>query len=183
MARIPYVTDAEAGDTALVDAIRTRRGGKLLKLDRQLLHSPPFAQGWNALLGAVRSQLQIDPRLRELALVVVAVLTGADYEIEIHAPEFVKAGGTDAQAAALLGLRTVAIPHGLFDELDQALIALATQMTRTVDVEQSTFDALQRLLGRPRLVELIGIVAAFNMVTRFIVALAIEPESQPHPAA
>ena len=47
MPRIPYVTDDEAGDGPLVTAIRKRRGGGLLNLDRQLLHSPPFAEGWN----------------------------------------------------------------------------------------------------------------------------------------
>ena len=176
MARIPFVTDAEAGATPLVEAIRARRGGKLLKLDRQLLHSPPFAQGWNALLGAVRSQLALDPRLRELAMCVVAVLNGADYEITAHAPEFVKAGGSEGQIAAILAMDTVPLRDALFDEVDNATIALATQMTRIVEVEDSTFATLERHLGHTQLVELIGVVAAFNMVTRFLVALGVDRE-------
>ena len=52
----------------LVAAIRARRGGQLLNLDRVLLRSVPLAQAWNAYLGAVRGALSISPRLRELAI-------------------------------------------------------------------------------------------------------------------
>jgi 4-carboxymuconolactone decarboxylase len=33
--------------------VRARRVGQLSGLDRLLLHSPPVAEGWNALLGAL----------------------------------------------------------------------------------------------------------------------------------
>ncbi len=176
MPRIPYVTDAEAGDTPLVAAIRKRRGGGLLNLDRQLLHSPAFAEGWNALLGAVRSGLSVDARWRELAMCVVAVLNTADYELIHHAPEFVKAGGTDAQIAAVRRMASTPIDPALFDELGNATIALATQMTRAIEVDEATFATLRKHLGEAKLVELIGVVAAYNMVSRFLVALGVEPE-------
>ena len=48
MSVIPYVPRDVAEPRALVDAIRARRGGALLNLDRMLLHSPPFAAGWSA---------------------------------------------------------------------------------------------------------------------------------------
>ena len=50
MARLAYV----APDGDVTDRIRQRRGGKLTALDGVLLHSPPFADGWNGMLGAVR---------------------------------------------------------------------------------------------------------------------------------
>ena len=49
--RLPSASDA--GPTA--DLLRVRRGGQLSALDPLLLHSPPVAEGWNALLGALRS--------------------------------------------------------------------------------------------------------------------------------
>src|SRR5215470_2707748 len=53
---IPYVADNDqTGPAEVVSAIRARRtGGKLLNLDRMLLHSPNYAKGWNGLLGAIR---------------------------------------------------------------------------------------------------------------------------------
>ena len=55
-----------------------------------LLHSPALAQGWNTYLGAVRTGLSLSPRLKELAMCVVAVINGADYEFVHHAPRFVR---------------------------------------------------------------------------------------------
>lgn len=176
MPRIPYVTDDEAGDGALVAAIRKRRGGGLLNLDRQLLHSPPFAEGWNGLLGAVRTRLSLDPKLRELAMCVVAVLNDADYEFIHHAPEFVKAGGTRAQVDAVKAMKSTPLDPSLFDEIGNATVGLAFQMTTMIHVEDATFDTLLRHIGRTQVVELVGVVASYNMVSRFLVALGVEPE-------
>ena len=180
MPRIPYVTDEQADanpqNAPLVAAIRARRGGTLLNLDRQLLHSPPFAQGWNSLLGAVRTQLGVDPRLRELAMCVVAIINGAEYEFIHHAPPFLAAGGTEAQVEAVHRMETETIDPALFDDVGNATIALARQMTELVAVDDATFARLRELLSDAEVVELVGVVAAYNMVSRFLVALGIEPE-------
>src|SRR5262245_4381026 len=80
----------------LVAATRARRGGTLLALDRLLLYSPAYAQGWGALLKEVRGNFQIDADARELAMTVAALLNGATSEVKAHAPLFVQAGGTQA---------------------------------------------------------------------------------------
>jgi alkylhydroperoxidase family enzyme len=86
MPRIPYA-DEQTVPHEVVEPICARRGGKLLNLDRMLLHSPAYARDWNALLGAVRRELTLPPRLRELAICAVASLTGAEYEWRQHGPE------------------------------------------------------------------------------------------------
>src|SRR6185436_18959263 len=98
-ARIPYKPHNISEPKELVDAIRARRGGTLLNLDRILLYSPPFARGWNAFMGEVRTGLAVSPKLRELTMCIVAVLNEAEYEFHHHAPEFLKAGGTPEQVA------------------------------------------------------------------------------------
>jgi len=48
--RLPYVpADPQLpnpDDQAVVDRVKERRGGKLIALDRALLHAPPVADGW-----------------------------------------------------------------------------------------------------------------------------------------
>src|SRR4051812_12049934 len=48
---IPYLPDSDqAGPPELLQAIRARRpNGKLLNLDRMLLHSPEYATAWNTM--------------------------------------------------------------------------------------------------------------------------------------
>ncbi len=179
MPRIPYPPADLAEPAELLQAIRRRRGGTLLRLDRMLLHSPAFAAGWNSLLGAVRQQLQLDAGLRELAICAVARLNRADYEFEQHAPEFLAAGGTRAQLDALADVHeafTDKAGNTPFDSTQRAILALAYDMTRKVDIDDAHFAAAQAALPRQQLVELIGVVAAYNMVSRFLVALGLHSE-------
>lgn len=179
MSRIPYAAPAPEAPKDLVDAIRARRGGRLLNLDRVLLRSPPFARGWNAFLGAVRNSLELSPKLRELAICQVAILNGADYEYLHHAPEFIKAGGSTRQLAALRALeRDGGVDPALFDARERAVVLLTLEMTRHVRPSDTTFAAAIDALGNHQhVVELVGVIATYNMVSRFLLALEIEPET------
>jgi alkylhydroperoxidase family enzyme len=171
MPQIPYRDD---GPAELVEAIRARRGGTLLNLDRMLLNSPAFAQGWNVFIGAVRTGLTVPWKLRELAMVTVASLNRAEYEFVHHGPIFVQAGGTEEQLKALRDPETAL---GLFDGKDRAVVCLAIEMTREIQVSRATHEALKSWFNDQERVELIGVVAAYNMVSRFLVATGIEVET------
>ena len=173
MPRIPYLTDEQVGPPELVAAIRQRRGGRLGALDRILLYSPPLAKGWNEMLGRVRSELGLPMALRELAMCAVAVLNGAEYEMHHHGPIFLANGGTPAQLDALRRLPT--IDGASFDATQRAALQLALEMTRQVKVADATFAAARAALGSDAwLFELIGVIAAYNMVSRILVAVGIE---------
>jgi alkylhydroperoxidase family enzyme len=173
--RIPVVADANLGPADVVATIRQRRGGGLLNLDRMLLNSPAYAVGWNGFLGAVRNKLSLDAKLRELAICTVAVLTRADYEYGQHAPEFLAAGGMQAQLDALHDIDRA--DQTLFNEAERAIIALTKEMTLQVQVSEACFTALRKVLTDPQQqVELVGVIAAYNMVARFLEALQVQPE-------
>ncbi len=179
MPRIPYLPADISEPKDLVNAIRFRRGGPLLNLDRQLLYSPPFARGWNIFLKEVREGLVLSSKLRELAICIVAVLNGAEFEFHVHGPEFIKAGGTQEQVDALrnLNLEALTDTSDLFDEIERATLQLTIEMTRQVKVTEATFSTIQQLLpDHQHVVELVGVIATYNMVSRFLVALDIQPE-------
>ena len=120
--KIPYVSDEKAGPPELVDAIRARRPAhQLWNLDRMLLNSPNFAKGWNTMFGAIRGQLSLPGKLREIPIMAIAVMNKADYEWVAHEPEFLKAGGTKEQLAALRKLKA---DPALFDESARAALRL-----------------------------------------------------------
>lgn len=179
MPRLPYLPPDTATPADVVAAIRRRRGGVLYNLDRMLLHSPALAEGWNGLFDAIRGdRMALARRPRELAICLVAILNRADYELHHHAPLFLAAGGTQAQLDVLV---TSATPDALaqeFDAADRAVIALTLEMTRGVAVGDATLKDVRRILGDDRqVVELVGVVAAYNMVSRVLVALEVEPET------
>ncbi|MCP5267063.1 MAG: carboxymuconolactone decarboxylase family protein [Burkholderiaceae bacterium] len=172
--RIPYVPEDLAEPADVVAAVRARRGGGLIELDRMLLHSPPLAEGWNHFLNNVRTRLIVPARLRELAMCVVAVLNRAEYEFVQHAPLLIETGATQAQVDALAD-PAAAAAAALFTPVEQAVIRLTIEMTRDIDVQDTTFAALREHLDEQQSVEIVGTIAAYNMVSRFLVALGVHP--------
>ena len=179
--RIPdWTPDLKAQPQELVDAILKRRGGTLINLDKALLWSEPLARGWNVYLKAVRSDLPTSPKLRELGICTVALLTGAMYEYKHHAPDFLTAGGTQAELDALNAVvkadarKTAA--HPALGEVEQLVVQYAAQMTLDVKVSDTVFDALRQHFDTTELVELTAAIATYNMVARFLVALGVSPE-------
>lgn len=167
----------------LVDAVLQRRGGSLLNLDRALLWSEPLARGWNAYLKAVRTELPTSRKLRELGICSVALLTGAHYEYHHHAPDFLAAGGTQAELDALnrfVRADPRAVPADPADPalgpIEKTVIRYAAQMTLDVNVSDTVFAALQSHFDTTQIVELTSVIATYNMVARFLVALGVTPE-------
>ena len=149
-------------------------GGTLLNLDRALLVSQPFAEGWNSLFSKVRTGLSLDPKLRELAICAVAVLNRAPYELAQHIPEFLAVGGTQAQLNALNDSEAGWNDENRFEASERAVLALTREMTLTVQVSDTCYEFLRQALPDPQQqVEIVGVIASYNMVSRFLEALRI----------
>jgi alkylhydroperoxidase family enzyme len=173
MARIDPIDEHSPGvDAALMNAVKVRRGGRLLNLDRQLMHSAPLARGWNQYMGAVRAETVLDGGLRELVILLVACLNRAPYEFAQHAPVALAEGLSQRQVDAVSVWRTSA----LFDQRQRDVLAYAEAMTLRVQVAQPLFDAVRRHFNDRELVELTATVASYNMVSRFLEALQIQIE-------
>ncbi len=180
--RIPDWTQAlKSQPVELVDAIRARRGGSLLNLDKALLWSEPLARGWNIFMRDVRSGLSTDRRLQELGICTVALLTGAMYEFHHHAPDFLAAGGQQTQLDALQRYVADGMSDGWSDPaltpLELLVMRFATQMTRDVQVSDAVFAAMREHFNETHIVELTTAIAAYNMVARILTTLRIEPEA------
>jgi 4-carboxymuconolactone decarboxylase len=180
MARLPYV----APDGDVTDRIRQRRGGKLTALDGVLLHSPRFADGWNGMLGAVRGASTLPEDIRELAILRVASRNGADYEWVAHEPLARQAGLGDEQIAAIqvggaAGAGGSGDSGGGLSPAQWAALAYADAMTTHVTVPGEVFDAVRAHFSEQEVLELTVTVAAYNMVSRVLVALEVSPGDDP----
>ena len=124
----------------------------------------------------IRDSLSLDPKLRELGMCGVAVLNGAEYEFIHHAPPFKEAGGTQEQVEALRLLGQSTFPKHLFGPIEQDAAELTLQMTRNIRVDPELMKRLHAELGNTAVVELVSVIAAYNMVSRFLIALDVTPE-------
>ncbi|MGY1669754.1 carboxymuconolactone decarboxylase family protein [Geodermatophilus sp. SYSU D00710] len=166
-ARLPSAPD----DDPAADLLRARRGGVLTDLDRLLLHSPPVAEGWNALVGALRGGTTLAADLRELVVLRVAVLAGAGFPWAAHEPIARRAGLTDGQLEALRAEDAAGGPG--WTPVQAAVLAFTDASARTVTVPGAVFDAVRAHLDDRQVVELAVLVGAYGMVARFLVALDV----------
>ena len=171
MPSVPYVPADLAEPREIVDAVRARRGGHLTHLDRMLLHSPPLADGWMKLFTVIRYQTTFAPRLRELVIARVGVRNGARYEIEAHREHALAEGVTAAQLTALGNWRE----SGEFDATDRAILAYTDAITDDIKVNDEVFAVVRKMFTDRQMVELTGTIAAYSFVSRFLVAMQIEP--------
>ncbi len=167
--RVPLVQPGTRPELAEVEARILAERGRISLLYQVLLHSGPIAAGWEHLLTAVRKQTDVPAHLRELMILRVAVLNGAEFEFEAHVLH-AQAAGVGVQKIAAT---RVAQLDPVFDPVERLVLQLTDHMTRDVVVPEALMDKLRRHFDAKGLVELVTTVAAYNMVSRVLVALGI----------
>ena len=172
MARIPYIKEQEHPELAeIITGIRARRAGDLSPVARMLLNSPPLAGGWMKLFTVIRQQTTFGGRHRELIITRIAVRNGARYEFHAHQPHALAEGLTQGQLDALNDWRN----SGLFDAAQRAVLAYTDAITDDIIVRDEIFAGVRALFDDRQMVELTATIAAYSFVSRFLVALQIEP--------
>lgn len=173
MARIPYADPNKPETRELVERIVKERGS-VLHLYQMLLHSGPVAEGWLNYLTAIRHKCSLNGAIRELVIVRVAQLNGAQYEADQHIPIALKEGVTQQQIDELEDWRN----STSFNATERNVLELTDQMTTKVKVDKGTIDALSSDFNHQELVELVATVAAYNMVSRFLEAFGIHSDDE-----
>lgn len=161
----PPATDPEGH--ALEERIRAARG-EINALYAALLNSPAVAHGWEQMLTAIRQKTALPASLRELVILHIAVINRVEYEFTSHLPHARAAGISEDKLAAL---RTGDL--SAFDGLERLVLDYAESMTRDVHVPDALFARIAAAFDQKGRVELTATAAAYNMVSRFLAALAI----------
>ncbi|MEV6341934.1 carboxymuconolactone decarboxylase family protein [Actinoplanes sp. NPDC051851] len=169
-------------------AIPLRTDDQLTERERKLLRGVPDANIFRAvanapaslkpfleLAGSVLLQSTFDRRLRELAILRVATVTGSTYEREQHERIGRLAGLTDDEIDRV---RAAGAPEG-FDPEASLVLAVAEDITRNVRLRDDLLhDLIQRYDVR-KATELILCVSYFNLVSRFLESARVPLEDRP----
>ena len=174
MARIPLIEENAHPELAVsISKIKGARGGRLINIYRLMLHSPALANAWFDLNQAVRYGTEIDGQSRELAVIRVAILNNVEYVQRAHGPAYaLKEGLTPEQVSALAHWRE----SQLFSDRQRALLAYTDAMTREINVPDEIFAEVRKYFSERQTVELTMLIGAYNMLTRFLQALKVDPE-------
>ena len=168
MARIRYIKKSELQDDDKDILARD------LNLYKALAHSVAGARSFAAPAMYLRHGSQLDPRLRELAILQVGYATKSLYEythhIEIALGVDVTRDDILAIAADSAGEKT----H--LGEIERAVLALARELVAGTTVRDETFKLLTAELDERDIVDLVIAVSFYCGVVRLLGALEIDLE-------
>lgn len=168
MARVPYrgPEDAQGRVREVLEAAPP------LNIFRLMAHADSAFVPWLRWGGVLLTDLQLNPALRELAILRVARLTpGAEYEWVQHDPIALAVGATQAQVDAL---RADDIEADCFSAGEQAVLSFTSEVVTNAKVADETYAALAGVLSPREIVELIMVIGNYMLVGRIMAALEID---------
>jgi 4-carboxymuconolactone decarboxylase len=159
MARLPYVDPAEA-PPHVREVLETLPP---LNLFRMVAHAQSAVRPLLRLGGALLTEGELDDRLRELAILRVAQMSGAEYEWVQHVAIGQAVGVSDEEVAALEGGDAEA---DCFGDGERLVLAFTTEVVRDVGASQATFDRVAERFSPREVMELILTIGFYMMVAR-----------------
>jgi alkylhydroperoxidase family enzyme len=179
VSRVPLIGPG-AEDPVVAEVFRrfADEGREPIALYRALAHAPELLRAYSGLATALRYEAQTPRRLRELAILRIAQLTGSRYEWSHHVPMAGAAGVAEEQIAALAEWSG----SEAFDARERALLRCADEL-HECQLSDDAFAELESCFSESELVELLLLLAFYEAVARVIAGLGIEvePEYESHP--
>ncbi len=169
--RLNPITPGTRPELAAQEAQILAARGRISPLYQVLLNSPPVAHGWEQMLSAVRNHNSLPASLRELVILRVAVLNRAPYEFDAHVPHALAAGVLPATIEATRAPSPQTAPD--LADIERLVLEYADAMTRDITVPEALFARVRASFDDQALLDLTATVAAYNMVSRLLVALQI----------
>jgi len=151
------------------DAIASGPRGGVHGPLRVWLQSAQLADRAQALGAFCRFGTSLPPRLSELAILVTGKSWQASFEWQAHAPAAVQAGLDPAAVEAIRAGRTPQLQR----EDEAAVYAFAHELIETRRVSDATYRRAFAALGVKALVELVGILGYYTLISMTINAFEV----------
>lgn len=170
MARVKYLekSDLSEGDQFLLE--------RPINLFKALANNVEAMKAFRGPGLWIRHECQLDPRLREMAILQVGYVTNSAYEFSHHVKLSKGVGVTNADVAAIVadckGEESSLAP------IERSVLRAARQLTLDMTIDDADWLLLERELGLERLIELVLVIAHYSYVVRVLGALKVDVEPE-----
>ena len=177
MARVPYVKrdDLSELERPIFDQIAKTRG-RVSNVFAALLNNPGAAKVVTSVGEYIRYKSNLDPVIRETAILTTAKELQNTYEWAQHEPVAREVGVRDQVIDSILsGKGPMGLPakEGIFIQATRELVRKATITPRT-------YQALDHLLGTPLTIDFIVTVGYYSMLSKIISSLDVDLDDGIH---
>lgn len=167
--RLPKLTDLSPRQQEISDRITSRRGGTRGPF-LVWLRSPELCEKVEALGAFCRFESSLDPRLRELSLLIAARHWDAQYSWNAHVGKAADLGVSRESLTALAEHRE---PH--FTSKDEDIVyRFSSEILGDHFVSDATFSEALAELGEQGIVDLIGSLGNFSMLAMLLNACQVD---------
>ncbi len=170
MSRVPYF-DVETATGKHAEFLT--KLNPTLNIYKMLANSEYGMKGFIRMGNALLYKCELEPSLRELAIIRVGRLSRAAYEVFQHERIGREVGVTDDKIAAL---RDATIEANAFNDNEKAVLRYADDVVRNVKASDKTLKAVQAFLTPGALVELTLTIGYYMMVCRFLESMGVDGE-------
>jgi 4-carboxymuconolactone decarboxylase len=170
MSRIPYyeVDNATGKHAEFLGKLKPH-----LNIYRMLANSEYGMKGFVRMGNALLYRCELDPVLRELAIIRVGRLSRAAYEVFQHERIGREVGVADEKIAAL---RDATVEAPVFSDHEKAVLRFADDVVRNVKASDKNLKAVEVFLSPGALVELTLTIGYYMMVCRFLETTGVDGE-------
>ncbi|HAZ31335.1 MAG TPA: carboxymuconolactone decarboxylase family protein [Dehalococcoidia bacterium] len=149
-------------------------GAKIINLYKAVALTPPMISSFLKLGNCLLNKAELPARLRELAILRIAKLSGSEYEWTQHVPIAREVGVSQQQVDDVHQWEDSAS----FNDEERAVLQYTDEVALNVRAADGTFEALRQYLSERSVVELTMSIGYWGMIARVLVPLEIELEEQ-----
>jgi 4-carboxymuconolactone decarboxylase len=168
MALLPYLDNKDA----LPDVLKALSRPVVLNVQRMTANAQKIFLVRSRLSNALFTQIDIDPKLREIAILRTAKDCHSVYEWTQHVPAAKHVGVSDEQIAAIENWQGAKC----FSEVERLVLQFTDEVNANVKASRETLEALKKHLTPGMIIELLIIIGHWRQTASILETTEVELE-------
>ena len=168
--RIPPLSESEWKGEALELLQRMQQGGRVLNIFRTLAHHPKLLKRWLVFGNHVLNKSTLGPRERELVILRVGWLCGAEYEWGQHVILAQRAGMTEEEIQRIQQGPDAAE----WEPFERTLLRAVDELHEGRRISDATWKDLAERYNTQQLMDLVFTVGQYTLVSMALNSFGVE---------
>jgi 4-carboxymuconolactone decarboxylase len=169
MALLPYLDEKDASP----EVLKVLKSGRVvLNVQKMTANAQSIFLQRSRLSNALFTQIKIDPRLREIAILRTAKDCHSVYEWTQHVPAAKHVSVSDEQIAAIESWQNAKC----FSELERLVLQFTDEVNANVKASRSTLEAIKQHLSAGEIIELLIIIGHWRQTASILETTEVELE-------
>lgn|SRR5215469_6576805 len=168
MALLPYLEDKDASP----DVVRALSRPVVLNVQRMTANAQKIFLARSRMSNALFTQIEIDPKLREIAILRTAKDCHSVYEWTQHVPAAKHVGLNDEQIDSIENWQSAKC----FSEVERLVLQFTDEVNASVKGSRETLEALKKHLTAGMIIELLIIIGHWRQTASILETTEVELE-------